>query len=485
MGQVPEIKEQNGEFTFKKLFWLLKKSGVRMLILCVAAILLVALISGSVILATYKDNATAETLVDFNFKGIEDGKDPFGRTFDVSKIKSSNVVSNAIAMLRNDGIDIDVKYQNEIIDNLTIEGIVPDDIMQKILIINSIAEKDVTQLTQLNDLTYFPSRYRLTISDLKKCGLDKKTAPALLNKIVASYVEYFKETYSEDNILATIAPSINLEEYDFVDMYDVFSSRISTILMYLENKAQSAPNFRSSETSLSFNDLINSVELLRDLDVAIFENHVTNNGITNNPASIIKSLEAKKVRLNNQIDSTKALIESLSGSIEEYNNGAIYVQGENGANGMFLSTPSAKYDELVTRKTTAQVNLTNYQRDLADLEDRIEKFKANLDPDNTVADEETIAKNKASATKQAENISTKLNNLIISINLTTDEYLETEAFSDSISTAVPAVYQLNLMTSLTTMLIAAVIAVIVAAIIAVLLTYRSLVNRKEWEAFNG
>lgn len=485
MGQAPEIKEQNGEFTFKKLFWLLKKSGVRMLILCVAALLLVALIAGSVILATYKDNATAETLVDFNFKGIEDGKDPFGRTFDVSKIKSSNVVSNALAELKKDGIEIDPKYQNAIIDNLSIEGIVPDDIMQKILIIKSISEKDVSQLTQLNDLTYFPSRYRLTISDLKKCGLDKKTAPALLNKIVASYVEYFKETYSEDNILATIAPSVNLDEYDFVDMYDVFSSRISTILMYLENKAKAAPNFRSSETSLSFNDLINSVELLRDLDVAIFENHVTNNGVTNNPKSIIKNLEAKKVRLNSQISSTETLIKALTDSIAEYNNGAIYVPGENGAQGMFLSTPSAKYDELVTRKITAQVNLTNYQKDLADLEERIEKFKTNLDPDITPADEKTIAENKALATQQAESISTKLNNLIISINLTTDQYLETEAFADSISTAVPAVYQLNLSTSLKIILIAAVLAVVVAAIVAVLLTYRSLVNRKEWEAFNG
>lgn len=485
MGQTPEIREQNGEFTFKKLFWLLKKSGVRMLILCVAAVLLVALIAGSVILATYKDNATAETLVDFNFKGIEDGKDPFGRTFDVSKIKSSNVVSNAISMLKHDGVEIDTKYQNDIIDNLSVEGIIPDDIMQQILIINSIAEKDVSQLARLNDLTYFPSRYKLTISNLKKCGLDKKTAPALLNKIVASYVEYFKETYSEDNILATIAPSINLEEYDFVDMYDVFSSRIATILMYLENKAQNAPNFRSSETSLSFNDLINSVELLRDLDVAIFENNITNNGITNNPESIVKTLEAKKVRLENQISSTAALIEALNRAIREYSNGATYVPGENGAQGTFVSTPSAKYDELFTRLVNAETTGTNLRKELADLEERIEKFKINLDPANTVTDEQTIAKNKALAVKQSESISEKLNDLIVSINLTTDEYLETEAFSDSISTAVPAVYQLNLSTSIKIILLAAVIAVIAAAIVAVLLTYRSLVNRKEWEAFNG
>lgn len=483
MGQELEIKEQNGEFTFKKLFWLLKKSGVRMLILCVSALLLVALIAGSVILATYKDNATAETLVDFNFKGIEDGKAPFGRAFDVSKIKSSYVISNALAALKEDGIEIDAKYQNEIIDNLSVEGIVPDDIMQKILIIKSISEKDVTQLTQLNDLSYFPSRYKLSISNLKDCGLDKKTAPALLNKIVASYVEYFKETYSEDNILASVAPEVNTDEYDYVDLYDVFNSRITTILRYLENKATVAPTFRSTQASLSFNDLINSVELLRDLDVAIFENHVTNNGVTNNPDAIMNNLQAKKIRLGNQITATTALKEALNSAIAAYNNGATFVPGENGNQNMIVSTPTAKYDELFSRLISTETTISNYRKELADLENRITKFDGIIN--GTAADAATIAENKRLASEQAAAISEKLDTLISSINLTTDEYLETEAFSDAISTAMPAVYQLNLSSSLMTILLAAAIAVIVAALIAILWTYRILVNRNEWQTFKS
>lgn len=480
MGQEPEIikEEETNDLTFKKLGWLIKKSAVRILILCVAVVLLVALVSLSVILATKNDNATTTALVDFNFKGIEDGKDPFGKTFDVSKIKSSYVVSNAIAALKKDGIDIPAENQAKIIDNITIEGVIPDDIMQQILIIQSIADKDVSQLAQLNNLSYFPSRYKLTISDLGECGLDKTTAPALLNAIVKSYVAYFKETYTEDNILATIAPSttVNLATYDYIEIYDVFNSRIKTILDYLDNKSNAAPNFRSSKTQMSFNDLINALELLRDLDVRIFEDFIVNNGITKTPDSVMKNLEAQKVRYTNQITSQNELIASLQASIESYKNGGTYVPPTDGTSqGNIIYQPSAKYDELFTRLVNAQAQLATLQTEQKNLENRIEKFNNSTETDPAV-----IAANKESATEQAADISAKLDELIGKINLTVDDYLETEAFADSITAAVPAVYQLNYTSQLKVILLVGVVAVIVAAIAAVLWTYAILVKRKEW-----
>lgn len=481
MGQEPEFikeTEESNDLTFKKLGWLIKKSAVRIVILCVAVVLLIALVSCSVILATKNDNATVSALVDFNFKGIEDGKDPFGKTFDVSKIKSSYVVSNAIAMLSKDGIDIPAENQAKIIDNISVEGVIPDDIMQKILIIQSIAEKDVSQLTQLNNLSYFPSRYKLTISDLGECGLDKTTAPALLNAVIKSYVAYFKETYTEDNILATIAPSttVNLASYDYIEVYDIFNSRIKTILDYLDNKSNTAPNFRSSKTQMSFNDLINALELLRDLDVRIFEDFIVNNGVTNNPESVMKNLEAQKVRYQNQIIAQTELIASLQSSIESYKNGGTYVPPTDGSSqGNIIYQPSAKYDELFTRLVNAQAQLATLQTEQKNLENRITKFDS-----ATETDEATNNANKATAAKQALDISEKLDELIGKINLTVDDYLETEAFSDSITTAVPAVYQLNYTSQLKLILLITVVVVVVAAIAAVLWTYAVLVKRKEW-----
>lgn len=457
-----------GEFTFQKLWMLIKKSGVRILIFCLAAAVLMAIIGGSVALATKQNMATVSTLIDFNFKGIEEGKDPFGRTMDVTKLKSSHVVGRAMAALAEDGTVIDKKYQDEIINNMTIEGVIPDDIMQQILVIRQIAASNSSALTQLSNLKYFPSRYLITISNLKKCGLTKETGTKLLNAITTQYVVYFKENYTENNILSSTITDVDTEEYDFVEIYDIYADQIADVINYLTVKSTEAPTFRSNETKLSFNDLISSLQVIRDLDLTRYEAYVVENGVTNDRTFVLSYMDRRLNSLKSQQVKAEADVKSIQEALDSYQNGDIIYVTENGST-TATGGPTAQYDSMHSQLITAQKTLNTLNMNIADMKERIEKFTTAIDPSGEQAGD--ALRHEEIATQRAQSISQKLSREVDNINKTVEEYLDTEYFNDAVQVAVPASYQLNQTSMLKTVLVVAVMIEAVAFVIAVLWTF--------------
>lgn len=476
MRESDQTMTTGGEFTFQKLWMLIKKSGVRILIFCLSAAVLMAIIGGSVALATKQEMATVSTLIDFNFKGIEEGKDPFGRTMDVTKIKSSHVVGRAMAALAEDGTVIDKKYQDEIINNMTIEGVTPDDIMQQILIIRQIATSNASALSQLSNLKYFPSRYLITISNLKKCGLTKETGIKLLNEITTQYVVYFKENYTENNILSSTITDVDTDEYDFVEIYDVYSDQIANVINYLTVKSTEAPTFRSNETKLSFNDLISSLQVIRDLDLTRYEAYVVENGITNDRDFVLSYMNRRLDSLTSQQAKAAADVKSIQDALNSYQNGDIIYVTESGST-TATGGPTAQYDAMHSQLISAQKTLNTLEMNISDLGERIKKFTRAIDGEQASSEPspyEDLAKQKV------QSISEKLSREVDNINKTVEEYLDTEYFNDAVQVAVPASYQLNQTNMLKTVLIIAVMVEAVAFLIAVVWTYFVLRKKGQW-----
>ncbi len=91
-------ENNNGELTFKMIWQRIKESGVRIIVYCLIAVIVMGGILG--VCDIFVSQSQYETNVTYFYSGVEDGKDPWGGSTDViSDIKSVNNVSSALQSL--------------------------------------------------------------------------------------------------------------------------------------------------------------------------------------------------------------------------------------------------------------------------------------------------------------------------------------------------------------------------------------------------
>lgn len=466
--------EMNTEFTFRRLFSLIKKSGVAIVVFCAVAAVLFGSVSAGIFFGTRNSVAAVSALVDFNFQGIENGKDPFGKDFDVTKLKSPSVVNAAIAALAESGVTVDTKYLSDILNNITVVGIVPEDIMEQILVIKEIATKTPSVLSELNNIKYFPSRYKVSIGNLKECNLQKDKARALLDEIIEQYILYFRETYSAQKLLpnevieiaATQGTTENTRyNYDFIELYDIYYAQIKSATSYLNAKNSEATTFRSVETGKSFEDLIYSFQIIRDTDLVKYEAFVVQNGISSNSTFINSYLERRMDNLETEYAKVQQDSLKIKEIIDTYKNGDIIYITENGTT-TAKGGPTQQYDLMYSQLIATQKEASSLQAEKTMLEKRIEKFSS--------ASLSNTEENRTEAINKSKNIALMLKTAIDEANVTVTEYYETEYFDNAVTKAVTATYESNQSDILLVLAVVCVAGVAIAAFAAVVYTYYSL-----------
>lgn len=96
----------------------------------------------------------ARAVVSFQYEGIEEGLDPNGAAFDINKIKAPAVIEEAL-----NSLNITEYSVEEIRENIAIEGVLPEDAVERITVITQMALEDVSNYEKILDVSYFPSQY--------------------------------------------------------------------------------------------------------------------------------------------------------------------------------------------------------------------------------------------------------------------------------------------------------------------------------------
>ena len=97
------------------------------------AVWLVAAIVFGIITACYVSYKTSSysapinALVSFSYDGIEKGKDPSGRDFDINSVKNPTVVTAALTEL-----NMDISHLDGIREGITFSGFIPEDAINRI-----------------------------------------------------------------------------------------------------------------------------------------------------------------------------------------------------------------------------------------------------------------------------------------------------------------------------------------------------------------
>lgn len=392
-----------------------------LVVVCIGFALAVAVTGAEKILGK-ESGATA--VVNFSFDGIDQGLDPNGAPFDVTKIKSTEVVNMAFEELGWEGMDTETVRAN-----MTVEGVIPESVKQRIAVINTVAEDAAEYYATIEDLDYFPSRY--TVS-LKRCdGMNGKETRELLDAVLLCYKRYFMDTYANTSIPGMATEVLDAEGYDYLQASDMIGSQIDAIQDYVDAKAQEAPDFRAGSTGFSFSDLSSAIDAVRRLDLNNFVSFVQANNLTKDAGVQVDYYNYQVKQYNFDIQELQTQLASVERMITDYEKNPVIVMSNQES-----VTETAQTDEYYNSLMEQKLSLN---KEISELNTRLNEAYAMIN-----------ALNGAEATATEEDYTyadTLLKGLLETVEgwsdlvkRTAEEYFEADLYANAYRIAIPAQY---------------------------------------------
>lgn len=368
-----------------------------------------------------------QTLVTFGFDGIERGVDPHGAVFDISKMSAPVVVQLALDEL---GLSETISA-DQVRKAMTFEGVVPQDALDRISIIQTVAEKTPAALEELLDVSYHPVEFRVTL-ELGQLNLNNNTGKQLLDAISTQYKIWFMETYSHYEALGTAVGSVDYGAYDYLEAADMLKVQLDAADRYVAAMQNEAPNFRSTATNLTFADLNSTLDAIRTVDMAKINSLIIVNQLTKD-ANTMKAYYSYQIRTTtNSLAEAQERLATIEKSITSYEKNTSVIYGADGLAPTTITNDSSAYDNLFSRQISASNEVSALRARLSELEQNYNAL-VNADPTTEV---------NPNAPQLVEELLTsipqKLNQCMEQINATAWDYYETVAYKNAFRVQIPA-----------------------------------------------
>jgi hypothetical protein len=318
---------QTNELTFQKVFTILKRSFVRILIYGLVLAILGGGITAIVTVAS-KGSAQYTTIIEYNYPGVEDGKDPLNNMLDTSRIKSTVVVNSA---LKNMGItdnNVASAYSQILIDNIAIIGFV--------------SSQTAAELEKNKTLSYFPTRYTITLTENSKLPFKDTQYNNFLNELIKSYKQYFKDVYNFGKVLSlSVADQSLVATSDYYDICVDYKLAINELLSGMTTLKEKVTD--------RYNKLYSNIEVLKN-EISSVESYIIGNNITkvNAPLTLHQNLKLKNLNYTKISAQYEGLATDQFTAIKEYDNSSSKTTTD-GKLIDIVTTDSKYYDEMVKK----------------------------------------------------------------------------------------------------------------------------------------
>ena len=421
----PEEKEKGAVISFEKVLSTLR----RFLSLWLVFAIIVGIITAGIVLITSRSTSTdmITALISFKYDGIEKGNDPDGKEFDINKVKSPNIIEEAMT-----NISEPVERVESVRRNISIDGVVPGEALDKISLYQKLFVKsgNIDTANALLGVEYYPSYYIVRF-DSSSAGYDMEMGKNIIDEILHVYQSYFFKTYGYNKALGNSLAAVDYKEYDYSAAVDIFKTTLDDLQSYVTNiSANDSTSFRSSKTGYNFSDILSNIKTIREADLDSVSSYITINNITDDRDRLLAYYEFKIENMEREAQVMKAELDSVSRSIDNYQKDKMMIFGDMEDEDDSYSQVSKKYDELIRKKTTALTALTQQEQ-------KIEYYRARLDAvkDNNVSSTESDNENVEDT---LEKIYSKIETIIDITERTSNDYYENVVFKNAFNILVPA-----------------------------------------------
>lgn len=271
---------------------------------------LLPLIIAFCLLATYgvyfklsKSNTyIASEVIHYNDEQAEKGLAPTGDKLDVNEIKSSAVMSKVVDKMGLTG----VYSVDSLISRINITPIEDKD---------KVAQKEA-MLEEGEEYIYEPSTF--IVSFAASSGEGPEFARTILDETLDVYFERFSQKYVNVAHANNTIENLNENDYDYIEMMELIDTSIDSTLTTLYQRMEQNNYYRSTETGVSFRDLANEFDYLRQVKVSELFSKIYKYQVTKDKPVLISDYTTRID--NNNISNTKeeSMVEDVVTIIDAY-----------------------------------------------------------------------------------------------------------------------------------------------------------------------
>ncbi|MBE6915726.1 MAG: diguanylate cyclase [Ruminococcaceae bacterium] len=244
----------------------------------------------------------ASEVIHYNDEQAELGLAPTGDKLDVNEIKSSVVMS-------------------KVVDNMGLTGIYSVDSLISRIDITPIEDKDKVaqkeaKLEEGEEYIYEPSTFIVSFASTSGEGPD--FARTILDQTLDVYFERFSQNYVNVAPANNTIENLDKNDYDFIEMMELIDTSVNETLNTLYQRMEQNNYYRSTETGVSFAELVDDFNYLRQVKVSSLFSKIYKYQITKNKSVLVSDYTTRID--NNNISNAKdeSIVEDVLAVIDAY-----------------------------------------------------------------------------------------------------------------------------------------------------------------------
>ena len=349
----------------------------------------------------------ARAVISYNYEGVDKGLEPSGGQLDVEQIKAPAILDRVILdmELHEKGISVDNLRRN-----IDVTPIIPEFIVERI----RRARQDG------QDYSYFPNEYLVKFGIRRSLGISREEGKRILDSIITAYIDYFKRHYSDEAVFSNALRGVDLYSYDYPEVSMALNNQIDIIINFLGDKKEEpmGPSFRSMETGLSFNDIIESLRLLRNVELNRMDALIASFNLTKDREQLLLSYEQRirSTDLKRQKRKRESEIAVDMMDIFRKEQSTLLIPGIGMPGGIEMQMDSDYYGKLAEAATESGVEAERMALDIEYYREEMQRLR-----DDTVSDALKENAEKEVLT-MIEDIEAKLTGIIKNTENTVEEY---------------------------------------------------------------
>ena len=339
-----------------------------------------------------KPMATVSSLVTYDYDVIEEETEqnkkvepypvtdltaPDGKPLDLEQITSAYVLQQAIDMTPlSESITVEALRRNiQIQRNLTENSKRQQEVAAQMVTDKNNAAYTTVQNLQLvyenKVVVSLTNGFSADEESISKTVLPDGELQALLNNILNAYNDFMVLTYANKKLPDDAFSVIDTQSMDFLESLDMMRSAVDKLYEYCENQPENIRMQRSVKTGLSLDDLMETLNTVRSVNVDYLYSYVYTNSLTRDSATILTNYLYQLRLATNNRDQIQDNIATTQAILDTYKNDEIYVSMQDSDTSRSTQTTTDYYNELVLAQAENYDKLADIEVQITDINGKI------------------------------------------------------------------------------------------------------------------
>lgn len=319
---------------------------------------------------------------------VSDLTAPDGEELDLNQVTASFVLQSALS-----GIELSEPVTlSNLRDNMRIDRILTEDSRrQQEVAASMIEDKNNAAYSQVQEISLtYDNRFVVSLTNgfgeedsRVKTNLKDSELRLVLDRVLDAYNEYLVTTYADIKLPDDEISVIDTENLDILESLDLLRTAVRNLYDYCDEKPDAIKAYRSWRTGRSLANLMEDLELARNVNVDYLYSYVYTNSIVKNRDTMITNYQFQLRNAQSELDVVNENIATAQTILDNYKNDEIFVSMQESDTSKSTQTTTDYYNQLILQQAENYGKAAELETTITDLQDKLASLSANTELANT------------------------------------------------------------------------------------------------------